>query len=202
MIDMFQLAVFRNKMMCMVPLWLIALSLLGIANIRAQAILAPPFGMQWGDKPDKVLDWAQAKKLDAVIKIPGAHPELREIRVSAVSGPLPGTKAYALEARYHWGALFEVTVHYGAPGMKPKAVKSDFMKLQLLLAAKHGTFVANHKQDKREDGLLRRSLSYHVEPVAGLLLLMAYSEVEDTLRSKESARYSLLYRNENIIPKE
>ena len=163
--------------------------------------MPPPFGMQWGDKPDKMLDWAQAKKLDAVIKIPGLHPELREIRVSAVKGPLPGTQVYALEARYHWGALFEVTVHYGAPGMKPKAVKADFVKLKLELAAKHGVFVANNKQDRKEGGLVRRSLSYHVEPVAGLMLLMAYSEVEDVLRKKASARFSLLYRNENIIPK-
>jgi len=158
--------------------------------------------MQWGDKPDKILDWAQAKKLDAVIKIPGRHPEIREIRVSAVKGPLPGAQAYALEARYHWGALFEVTVHYGAPGMKPRVVKADFMKLKLELAAKLGSMVANNKQDKKVDGLERHSLSYHVEPVAGLLLMMTYSEVKDIVRKKESARFSLLYRNENIIPKE
>jgi hypothetical protein len=29
---------------------------------------------------------------------------------------------------------------------------------------------------------------------------MGLTEVEDTLRKKESVRYSLLYRNQNVIP--
>lgn len=167
----------------------------------AQAILAPPFGLQWGDTPDKILDWAQAKKLDVHIKIPGEHPEIREIRVSSIQGPLPGHKAYAVEARYHWGKLFEVSVHYGAPGMKLSVVKADFENIRKALAAKHGVMTPNSKQEKREGGLLRRSLSYHVEPVSGLLLMMALTEVEELASKRKSARFSLLYRNQNIIPK-
>lgn len=173
-------------------------------TLSAQSPLPPPYGMQWGDKPDKILDWAEAKKLDVVIKIPGKRPEIREIRVSAERGPLPGSPAnpaYALEARYHWGNLFEVTIHYGAPGMKPAEVKAAFEKVKLEMAARHGAFVANNKQEKEGDGFVRNSVSYHVEPVAGLLLLLAYTEVEDTYRKKNSARFSLLYRNDNIVPK-
>jgi len=167
----------------------------------AQAILPPPFGLKWGDQPDKILDWAEAKKLDVVIKIPGTRPEIREIRVSSERGALPGHQAVALEARYHWGNLFEVTVHYGAPGLKPADVKSSFEKLKKMMSVKHGAFIPNNKQEKKGDGFVRRSVSYHVEPVAGLLLLLAYTELEDTFRKKSSARFSLLYRNENIIPK-
>lgn len=170
-------------------------------SLMAQAILAPPFGLQWGDTPDKILDWAQAKKLDVHIKIPGEHPEIREIRVSSIQGPLPGHKAYAVEARYHWGKLFEVSVHYGAPGMKLSVVKADFENIRKALAAKHGVMTPNSKQEKREGGLLRRSLSYHVEPVSGLLLMMALTEVEELASKRKSARFSLLYRNQNIIPK-
>lgn len=169
--------------------------------LSAQSILPPPFGMKWGDQPDKILDWAEAKKLDVVIKIPGKRPEIREIRVSSERGALPGNQAYALEARYHWGNLFEVTVYYGAPGGRVDEVKSSFEKLKKEMAIKHGAFTPNNKQEKIADGFERNSLSYHVEPVAGLLLLLAYTEMEDLLRKKKSARFSLLYRNENIIPK-
>lgn len=165
-----------------------------------QAILAPPFGLEWGDKPDKILDWAEAEKLDVTIEIKGNRPELRIIRVSSPTGPLPGHQAYALETRYHWGDLFEVTVHYGAPGMKPADVRLKFDALKKALTVKHGPFTPNNKQEKKGDGLVRSSVSYYIEPVRGLMLLLMYSESEDTLRKKRSARFSLLYRNQNAIP--
>jgi len=167
----------------------------------AQAILSPPFGLQWGDTPDKVLDWAEQKKLDVTIEMKGAQPELRIIRIASHLGPLPEHLAYALETRYHWGKLFEVTVHYGAPGMKPDRVRADFDKLKKAMTAKHGAFTPNNKQEKEQDGFIRRSVSYHVEPVRGLLLLLGLTEVEDLQRKKQSVRFSLLYRNQNIIPK-
>ena len=168
---------------------------------HGQAILAPPFGLQWGDTPDKVLNWASKKKLDVTMEMPGKAPELRMIRVESDSGPLPDHQAYALETRYHHGKLFEVTVHYGAPGDDPKRVTADFNKLKSALALKHGIFSPNNKQDKNEAGFIRRSVSYHVEPVRGLMLMLVLSELEDTARGKHSARFSLLYRNENIIPR-
>ena len=174
----------------------------GGQKLTAQAILAPPFGLHWGDAPNKVLDWAQLKKLDVQIKIPGDHPEIREIRVASIKGPLPGQQAYALEAIYHWGKLFEVTVHYGAPGVSVKELKADFEKVKKSMTLKYGEFTPNNKQKKKIDGFIRSSVSYHVEPVSGLLLLIALSEVEDTVRKKHSARFSLLYRNQNIVPKQ
>lgn len=167
----------------------------------AQAILSPPFGLQWGDTPDKVLEWAEQKKLDVTIEIKGAQPELRIIRVTSPRGSLPEHLAYSLETRYHWGKLFEVTVHYGAPGMKPDRVRSDFETLKKALTAKHGAFTPNNKQENEQDGIIRQSVSYHVEPVRGLLLLLGLTEVKDTRRKKHSVRFSLLYRNQNIIPK-
>jgi len=167
----------------------------------AQALLSPPFGLQWGDTPDKVLDWAEQKKLDVTIEIKGAQPELRIIRVTSPRGPLPEHQAYALETRYHWGKLFEVTVHYGAAGMKPDRVRSDFNKLKKALTAKHGAFTPNNKQENKQDEIIRQSVSYHVEPVRGLLLLLGLTEVKDIERKKHSVRFSLLYRNQNIIPK-
>ena len=166
-----------------------------------QAILAPPFGLQWGDTPDKILDWSEEKNLDVTIEIKGDQPELRVIRVSSARGPLPGHKAYALETRYHWGKLFEVTIHYGAPGMSPAKVRAEFDQLKSAMALRHGAFTPNNKQENQEDGIIRKSISYHIEPVSGLLLLLGLTEMEDVQRKKRSARFSLLYRNQNIIPK-
>ena len=180
----------------------IVISLWCSERLSAQAILAPPFGLQWGDRPDKVLDWAEAKKLDVNIKLPGEEPAVQAIRVSSANGSLPDHQAYVLEAHYHWGKLFEVTLHYGAPGMKPSQVKTAFDRLKAAMTTKHGVLAPNNKQEKKEDGFVRRSVSYHVEPVAGLLLLMGLTEVEDTLRNRKSVRFSLMYRNQNIIPKE
>ena len=179
----------------------ITLLICGAQVLNAQSLLPPPFGLQWGDQPDKILDWAEGKKLDVTIIIPGSRPEIRKIRVSSAKGNLPGHQAVALEARYHWGSLFEVTVHYGEVGMKKKEVESLFDQLKKAMTVKYGNFVPNNKQVKEVDGFVRSSLSYHVEPVKGLLLLLAYTEVEDSFRKKGSARFSLLYRNENIVSK-
>ena len=80
-------------------------------------------------------------------------------------------------------------------------MKADFNELKSALTLKHGILSPNNKQDKNEGGFIRKSVSYHVEPVKGLLLLLVFSQLEDTGRDKHSARFSLLYRNQNIIPK-
>lgn len=167
----------------------------------AQAILPPPFGLEWGDNMDKVLDWAEKGKLDMVIEIKGAQPDLRVIRVTSAAGPLPGHRAFALETRYHRGRLFEVTVHYGEKGADPAKLRVDFDTLKRELTLKHGQFTPNNKQVKKGDGFVRESVSYHVEPVKGLMLMMMFTEMEDTLRKKRSARFSLLYRNQNVLPR-
>ncbi len=180
---------------------MIVLAMLGTQRLVAQSIMPPPFGMHWGDTPDKVLDWAMSKGLDVVIKIPGDHPEIRDFRVSSIVGPLPSHQAYALQARYHEGRLFEVSLHYGAPGMKVSSLRIAFEQLRKAMALKYGQLIPDNKRETKKDGYIRRSKSYHVEPVSGLLLLLAFTEVEDTVRKKHSARFSLLYRNQNILPK-
>lgn len=178
-----------------------SLILLLSSQASAQAVLAPPFGLKWGGTPDAILDWAQSKKLDVNIKIPGRQPEVRIIRVSSVEGPLPGHQAYAVETRYHWGKLYEVSVLYGAPEMKADDVRADFEKIKAAMAAKYGSLKPNHKQEKTTGSHIERHVSFHVEPIAGLLLMMAHTEMEDTVSKQRSARFSLLYRNENIIPR-
>ncbi len=171
-------------------------------DVSGQALLAPPFGLQWGNTPDKVLDWAESQKLDVDIKIPGAHPEIREIRVSSKQGTLPNHQARVLEARYHWGKLFEVTLHYGSTEDSPSDLRRDFDKVKSVLTLKHGVFQANSNKNFQKDGFVQKSLSYHVEPVSGLMLLIAYTELEDKVRKDRSARFSLLYQNYNILPKD
>jgi hypothetical protein len=43
-----------------------------------------------------------------------------------------------------------------------------------------------------------RTQSFHREPVRGLFLMLAITEVEDLLRQSREARFSLIYRNDNF----
>ena len=169
-------------------------------NIHAQAILSPPFGLQWGDTPDKVLDWAEELKLNVKVDIPGNEPEIRIIGVSSTTGTLPQHQAHTMETRYQWGKLIEVSLHYGDENANPEDIKSLFSKLKIALSLKHGSFQPSSKKDERIDGYSHKLISYHVEPVPGLLLLIAHTEVEDVIRNKKSARFSLIYRNNNVKP--
>jgi hypothetical protein len=49
-----------------------------------------------------------------------------------------------------------------------------------------------------EDQFVTRTQSFHREPVKGLFLLLAFTEVEDLLRKSKDARFSLIYRNDNF----
>ena len=178
---------------------LVVVFIFSTLDICAQAILAPPFGLQWGDTPDKVLKWAEEKELDVVVKIPGKNPETREFKISAEGTSLPQHQAYMLEARYHWGKLYEVTLHYGSVEDKPVDLKAKFEKLKAAMVLKYGLLKPNKKQSSKKDGYNQEAISYHVEPVSGLLLLMSYTEIKDELRGQDSARFSLLYRNHNLL---
>ena len=167
-------------------------------NIHAQALLPPPFGLQWGDTPDKVLDWAEELKLDVKVDIPGHRPEIRIISVSSATGTLPQHQAHTMETRYQWGKLFEVSLHYGNENDNPEDIKSLFTKLKTALSLKHGSFQPSSKKDEQINGYSHKLISYHVEPVSGLLLLIAHTEVQDIVRNKKSARLSLIYSNNNI----
>ena len=35
----------------------------GASESNGQTLLAPPFGLQWSDTPDKILDWAADRTL-------------------------------------------------------------------------------------------------------------------------------------------
>jgi hypothetical protein len=172
--------------------WIIA------PRAAAQAVLEPPFGMRWGDTPEKLIDWASRHSLDVTISLPGDQPARRVLRVSARKGNLPGAAAQALEGRFHGGRLFEVTVHYRDPAAKAEEMETRFNKLKKELTAEHGALSANRQDRSVEDGFATRTVSFHREPVKGLFLLLAYTEIEDQLRKTREATFSLIYRNDNL----
>jgi len=186
--------VFKFLMGCMA---FIALNL----GSSAQEALLPPFDLQWGEKPEKLLKWASEKQLKVTVKVTDEDPRLKVIGVAPTSGLLPNHKAHALEARYHKGKLFEVSVHHGAAHSDPKYTVNYFNELKSLLAVKYGMFSPNNKQQNKTGEGVRKSVAYHVEPVSGVLLLLVLSELEDAESGMHSARFSLIYRNQNIIPK-
>jgi hypothetical protein len=173
--------------------WLILLGCL-----HGQAVLEPPFGLKWGDAPDQLLDWAGRHKLDVQVTMPGKQPSMRIFRIESAGALLPDSKARAVEGRFMQGRLIEVTVHYGRPGNRADTVEAMFNDMKRELTTRHGKLTANQQQRSVEDQFSTRTLSFHREPVQGLFLLIAYTEVEDLLRKSRSATFSVIYRNDNL----
>ncbi|MCW1886609.1 hypothetical protein OKA04_17860 [Luteolibacter flavescens] len=176
----------------------LVIALLGWARLHAQAVLEPPFGLRWGDTPEKLIEWAARHSLDVNISLPGDQPALRILKISARKGNLPGAAAQTLEGRFHTGRLYEVTVHYRDPAAKAEEMEVRFNKLRKELTGEYGALSANRQDRNIKDQFATRTLSFHREPVKGLFLLLAYTEIEDQLRKTRDATFSLLYRNDNL----
>jgi hypothetical protein len=166
--------------------------------VRAQAVLTPPFGLKWGDSPERLVEWAERHSLDVIITLPGKRPALRILRVQDEKGLLPSSTARAIEARFLAGRLFEVAVHYGLPTDPPDDVLARFEELKRKLATEYGELVPNQQDRKISDQFATRTLAFHREPVKGVFLMLAMTEIEDLLRQSRQATYSLIYRNDNF----
>jgi hypothetical protein len=168
------------------------------ASACAQAILNPPFGLRWGDSPEKLIAWASRHSLDLTISLPGDQPGLRVLKIQPRKGLLPETKAGAVEGRFLGGKLYELTVHYFDAAATADLIEARFEELRKQVTREHGALLANQQQRSVADQFVTRTQSFHREPVKGLFLLLAYTEVEDLLRKSKDARFSLIYRNDNF----
>lgn len=166
--------------------------------LSAQALLEPPFNLRWGDTPEKLIDWGTKHSMDLTISVPGDQPGLRRVRVQPKSGFLPDSKAGAVEGHFLSGRLYEVTVHYFDPEASAEVTAARFEALKTSISTDHGPLRTNQQQRTVEDQFVTRTQSFHREPVRGLFLLLAFTEVEDLLRKKRDARFSVIYRNENL----
>lgn len=176
-------------------------SILGLllANAAvAQAVLEPPFGLRWGDSPEKLIHWASKHALDVTISLPGDQPALRLLKIEPRKGFLPDSQAGAVEGRFLSGKLYELTVHYFDPEASSDLMQTRFDALRRQITQEHGPLLTNQQQRAVEDQFVTRTQSFHREPVKGLFLLLAISEVEDLLRKSKVARFSLIYRNDNF----
>ena len=183
---------FHRVILAVVPLWLAA------GSATAQAVMDPPFGLRWGDSPEKLISWASRHSLDLTISLPGDQPGLRVLKIEPRKGFLPETKAGAVEGRFLSGKLFELTVHYFDKDASADLIEARFDELRKQLTREHGALLPNRQQRSVEDQFVTRTQSFHREPVKGLFLLLAYTEVEDLLRKSKDARFSLIYRNDNF----
>ncbi|MES2924340.1 MAG: hypothetical protein V4819_22505 [Verrucomicrobiota bacterium] len=172
--------------------------LLSVGQGVAQAVLEPPFGLRWGDSPEKLITWASRHSLNVTISLPGDQPAMRVLRIEPKKGFLPETQAGAVEGRFLTGKLYELTVHYFDPEASAPLMESRFEALRKQVALEHGALLTNQQRRTVEDQFVTRIQSFHREPVKGLFLLLAYTEVEDLLRKSKEARFSLIYRNDNF----
>ena len=177
--------------------WIAIFLLLALTGSHAQALLDPPFGLRWGDSPEKLIAWASRHSLDVTISLPGDQPRIRVVKIAPRKGFLPDTKASAVEGRFLGGKLFELTVHYFDPDASADLMESRFEELRKQVTTEHGKLLTNQQQRSVEDKFVTRTQSLHREPVKGLFLLLTFTEVEDLLRKSKDSRFSLIYRNDN-----
>jgi hypothetical protein len=178
--------------------WVAALLFLAVGRLEAQMLVEPPFGLRWGDSPEKLIDWAGRHALDVTITLPGDQPGLRTIRIAPRKGLLPDTQAAAVEGRFLGGKLYELTVHYRDPDASAEVMAARFVELRRQLTKEHGPFLANQQQRSVEDQFATRIESFHREPVKGLFMLLAFTEMEDLLRKSKDTRFAMIYRNDNL----
>lgn len=177
--------------------WIIACSI-----SQAQALLSPPFGLKWGDTPEKLFDWAERQKLDVSISLPGHQKKERHIVIKNAKGGLPSHDASSLEARFNDGKLYEVVLNYADPKLDFNQTKIKFYEAKRSLTKHHGDFKLSGKnRSASKDKFVTETLSYHVEPVSGLFLMLSYTEVRDSMRSSRKATFSIIYHNGNIVPR-
>jgi hypothetical protein len=172
--------------------------LLAAGQALAQALLEPPYGLRWGDSPEKLIAWASRHSLDVTISLPGDQPAMRVVKIEPKKGFLPETQATAVEGSFLTGKLYELTVHYFDPEASADLMETRFEALRKQVATEHGALLTNQQQRKVADQFVTRTQSFHREPVKGLFLLLAFTEVEDLLRKSKEAKFSLIYRNENF----
>jgi len=178
--------------------WVATFFLLASGLSSGQVLLEPPFGLHWGDSPEKLIHWASRHSLDVTISLPGDQPGFRILKIQPRKGFLPETKAAAVEGRFLGGRLFELTVHYFDSEASVDMMEARFEELKKQVTKEHGALLSNQQQRLVEDKFVTRTQSFHREPVKGLFLLLAYTEVEDLLRKSKDARFSLIYRNDNF----
>ncbi len=182
---------------------LAALAALGIAlfstgQAHSQKLIEPPFGLRWGDSPEKLISWSSKHSLDLNIFVPGDQPGLRVLRISPKKGLLPDSPASAVEGKFLNGGLYEMTVHYSDPTASADTMAERFEKLRKQISLEHGALSPNQQRRMVEDQFVTRTQSFHREPVRGVFLLIAWTEVEDLLRKTKEAKFSLIYRNDNF----
>ncbi len=123
---------------------------------------------------------------------------MRVLKIAPRKGFLPETQASAVEGRYLGGKLFELTVHYSDTDASSDVMLARFEALRKQVAIDHGSLLPNQQRRSVEDQFVTRTQSFHREPVKGLFLLLAFTEVEDLTRKSKDARFSLIYRNDNF----
>lgn len=164
----------------------------------AQDILDPPFGLHWGDSPEKLLIWATRQSLNVTILLPGNQPTLRILKIFPNKGLLPETKAGAVEGRFVRGKLYEVAIHYVDPTATAEEMEVRFEALRRQTTNNYGPLLPNQQQRVVNNQFVTRTLSFHRETLKGQFLLLTFTEEQDLLRKSSEVRFSLVYQNDNF----
>jgi hypothetical protein len=167
---------------------------LGSGSVEGE-VLPPPFSQKWGAPPARLLAWADKLRCDKIWEEPGDNPDLTILKIPAREGKFPGHAASGVEAWFDNGRLFQFSVHYNFPGMRPSDVLAQFRALKKDLTVKYGAFQPGGTQRSVKDGVVTESVAYRVSPTPDRSLVMAITELRDEQRGAAVAKFSVIYTN-------
>lgn len=176
----------------------LALGACCLLNLNANP-LNPPMDLQWADSSRSRLSWAKEQKLDVKVTIPAEQTDWRSITVSPSSLTTVKWPYTKLEMRFFHDQLVEVTVWHAPAEFSAAEITARCYELKKRLAPQLGSWRANRRESTKVDGIIYTSQSWHVLPAPGLVINLALSEAEDTLRQIRKAEYTLSYSNQNLI---
>ena len=175
-----------------------SLMLLGVGYVKSQAVMEPPFGLCWGDSPEKLISWATRQSLDVTIQLQSAQPAVRILKIQAKKGCLPDTQVGSIEGHFLTGKLYELTIHYFDENASSDVMESRFETVKKQFVRERGVFLTNQQLRTVDNQFATRTQSFHREPVKGLFQLLVFTEVEDLLRKTKNTRFSIVYKNNNF----
>lgn len=179
----------------------LALILISSGQLRLihAAAVDLPINLAWGDAPDKLIDWGVEQSAEVAIVIPPDQPDWRWVRISATSGKvLLDGYVNQIEGRFLKGRLVELTLTQRDPKLSAATVKARFIKEKRLKKQRYGTLKVNRRHSVARNHFSTDSISYHVEPIPGLFVLLTHTEMEDQLRQIREGRFSTIFRNQNL----
>lgn len=169
---------------------------------RQDAGLQPPLGSTWGQPAPKLLEFASSLHLDANLFIPANNSRLRVITLTPTAQTPASHNCPKAQFRFIDNQLVEVTLWHATPSMSAADVQDLCRKVRRQLSSRFFTpWRPNKHSSSDASGFRVDSSSWHMEPVPGVMINVALTEVINPANQSRKADFTLTFSNQNLSAK-